>query len=129
MGHLCGSTCKQKTGAAGQTCRTPGKARVVALDVNGKPVSHGGTHTHATLRKKSAAVDMHFDGLSYCGPAEKVGQYFGRKTHRMTVYRWVRELTEKEDEILRPMKVAPAIVGLPMGWWSISRARNTGCLK
>ena len=29
MGHLCGSTCKRKTGQSCQPCRRPGKARLI----------------------------------------------------------------------------------------------------
>ena len=32
-------------------------------------------------------------------------QFFGRDTGSTSVYRWVRELTEKADEVLRLMKV------------------------
>lgn len=63
-----------------------GKARAVALDANGKPVSHDGPHVHATPCKKGTAVDMYSDGLSYRWTAENVGQYFGRETHPITVY-------------------------------------------
>ena len=48
---------------------------------------------------------MYFDGHSYQRVADNMGQYFGRDTGKATVYRWVRELTGKADEILRPMKV------------------------
>ena len=105
MGHLCGSTCKRKTGKACRTCRTAGSARVAVLDDKGAPVKPDGKHPQATPHEKEAAVDMYFDGLSYRRTAENVGQYFGRETHHQTVYRWVRELSEKADEILRPMKV------------------------
>ena len=109
MGHLCGSTCKRKTGIACPTCRASGKTgavKVAVLDENGKPVKPKGRHLHATPHEKEAAVDMYFDGLSYRRTAENIGQYFDRKTNPATVYRWVRELTEKAEAIVRPMKVA-----------------------
>ncbi len=108
MGHLCGSSCKRKSGLACETCRTSGKGkRVIILDENGKPVNPPTPiHPHATPHEKGAAVDMYFDGLSYRRTAENIGQYFDRKTNPATVYRWVRELTERADEIVKPMKVA-----------------------
>ena len=103
MGHLCGSTCRRKTGIACQTCGTAGRARV--LDANGKPVKPPGLHAHATPHEKGSAVDMYYDGISYRRTAENMEQYFGRETGSTSVYRWVREMTAKADEILRPMKV------------------------
>ena len=104
MGHRCGSTCQRKTGIACETCRTSGRVRVVELDENGKPVKPPGPHAQATLHEKGAAVDMYFDGLSYRWIAENMDQYFGRETGQMSVYRWVRKLTEQADAVLRPMK-------------------------
>ena len=39
-------------------------------------------------------------------------QYFGRETGQLSVYRWVRELTEKADAVLRTMKVTTGDVGV-----------------
>ena len=75
------------------------------LDAHGKPVKPPGPHAHATPHEKGAAVDMYYDGLSYRRTAENVGQYFGRETNEATVYRWVRDLAAKADNVLRPMKV------------------------
>ena len=50
-------------------------------------------------------MDLHFDGLSYRQTAENMEQYFGRETTQMSVYGWVRDLSKKADEVLRPMKV------------------------
>ena len=82
-----------------------GKSRVAVLDANGKPVKPEGKRPHATPHEIGAAVDMYFDGLSYRRTAGNMEQYFGRETTPMTVYRWVRELTGKADEVLRPMPV------------------------
>ena len=101
-------TCKRKTGIVCPTCRASGKTgavKVAVLDENGKSVKPKGRHLHATPNEKGAAVDMYFDGLSYRWMAENIGQYFDRKTNPATVYRWVRELTERADEIVRPIKV------------------------
>ena len=106
MGHLCGATGKRKTGTACAPCRRGRKARVAALDANGKPVKPDGKRPHATPHEKGAAVDLHFDGLSCRRTAENIGQYFGRDTTQVTVYRWVRELAQKAAEILRPLKAA-----------------------
>ena len=106
MGHLCGSTCKRKTGGVcAAPCRRPGKSLVALLDANGILVKPPGPHAHATPHEKGAAVDMYYDGLSYCRTAENVGQCSGREINATTVYRWVRGLAAKADEILRPMKV------------------------
>ena len=105
MGHLCGSTCKRKTGQSCQPCRRPGKARVQVLDANGKPVKPAGPHSRATPHEKGAAVDLYFDGHSYRRTADNMEQYFDRETNTATVYRWVRDLSKKADEVLRPMKV------------------------
>ena len=104
MGHLCGANCKRKTG---QPCRTAGGARVVQIDARGKPVkpSPARKYRQATPHEKGAAVEMYFDGLSYRRTAGNMDQFFGRDTGSTSVYRWVRELTEKADEVLRPMKV------------------------
>ena len=105
MGYLCGSTCKRKTGKAYRTCRTFGKTQVVAVDASGKPVKPDGKHPQATPHEKGAAVDMYYEGLSYRRTAENMEQYFGGETGTTSVYCWVRELSAKADEILRPMKV------------------------
>ena len=105
MGHLCGSTCRRKTGQPCRTCRTSGGARVVQLDARGKPVKPPGPHAHATPHEKGAAVDLYFDGHSYRRTAENIGQYFDRETTQVSVYRWVRDLSKKAGEVLRPMKV------------------------
>ena len=76
MGHLCRGNCKRKTGQACQTCRTSGKARVVELDANGKPVKPPGPHAHATPHEKGAAVDLYFDGVSYRRTAENMESVF-----------------------------------------------------
>ena len=106
MGHLCGANCKRKTGQPCQTCRTSGGARVVQLDARGKPVNPpNGQYRQATPHEKGAAVEMYFDGLSYRKTAGNMDQFFGRDTGSTSIYRWVRELTEKADSVLRPMKV------------------------
>ncbi len=107
MGHKCTSdNCKRRTGERCDTCRSGsvGK-RLVVLDANGKPVKPEGKHAHGTAYERGVAVDMYFDGLSYRRVARNMEQYFDRKTGPMTVYRWVRELTAKADDVLRPMKV------------------------
>ena len=38
--------------------------------------------------------------------AGNMEQYFGRETGSTGVYRWVKELTEKTDSVVNPMKVA-----------------------
>ena len=37
-------------------------------------------------------------------------QYFGRETRSTSIYRWVKELTEKADSVIKPMQVATADV-------------------
>ena len=98
---MCGSTGKRKTGQPCQTCRTAGGARLVPIDDRGKPVKPEGKHPHV----KGAAVEMYFDGLSYRRIAGNMDQFFGRETGSTSVYRWVRELTEKADSVVKPMKV------------------------
>ena len=68
MGHLCGSTCKRKTGKACQTCRTAGKPTVVQLDANGTPIRPppAGKYRQATPHEKGAAVDMYFGFCNIC---------------------------------------------------------------
>ena len=75
------------------------------LDANGKPVKPPGPHAHATPHEKGAAVDLYFDGLSYRRTADNMEQYFDRETNTATVYRWVRDLSKKADDVLRLMKV------------------------
>ena len=107
MGHKCTSdNCKRRTGERCDTCRSGsvGK-RLVVLDASGKQVRPEGKRPHATAHEKGSAVDMYFDGHSYRQVARNMEQYFGRKTEAKTVYRWVHELSETADEILRPMKV------------------------
>ena len=100
---------------------------MVQLDARGKPVNPlNGQYRQATPHEKGAAVEMYFDGLSYRRPAENMEQYFGRETWSTSVYRWVRELKEKEEDVLRPMKLTPAACGLPMRWWSRLAARIIG---
>lgn len=105
MGHNCGSNCKRKTGQACVTCRTVGNQRIAVLDDTGKPVKPEGKRPHATPHEKGAAVDMYFDCHSYRKVAGNMEQYFGRKTDTASVYNWVRELTGKAEEVLRPMPV------------------------
>ena len=105
MGHLCRGNCKRKTGQPCQTCRTSGGARLVQLDERGKPVKPPGPHAHATPHEKGAAVDIYFGGHSYRRTAGNIGEYFGKDTNTATVYRWIRDLSKKADEALRPMKV------------------------
>ena len=127
MGHLCGASCKRKTGGRCETCRVGGGGpRVVQLDARGKPVKPEGKHAHATPHEKGAAVDMYFDGHSYRRTADNVGEYFGRDTNTATVYRWVRDLSKKADEVLRPMKVDTGRVWLPMRWWSRLGVKTIG---
>ena len=80
---------------------------MVQLDARGKQVkpAPAGKYRQATPHEKGAAVDLYFDGVSYRWTAENMEQFFGRDTGSTSVYRWVRELTEKADEVLRPMKV------------------------
>ena len=107
MGHLCGASCKRKSGVSCETYRTSGKGkRVVVLDGNGKPVNPATpNYPHATPHEIGAAVDIYFNGLSYRRTAESVEQYFGRETNPATVYRWVHGLTEKADDIAKSIKV------------------------
>ena len=105
MGHLCGSTCKRKTGQRCEPCRRPGGSRVAVLDANGKPVKPRDFRPRATPHEKGAAVDMYFDGLSYRQTARNMDEYFGRKTDQTSIYNWVRELTRKANAIVQPMKV------------------------
>lgn len=101
MGHLCGKSCKRKTGERCDNCRSGSKRpKVAILDAQGKPVKPAGKHPHATPHEIGAAVDMYFDDLSYRRVDGNRGQYFGRDTGEATVYRWVRDLTETADEIL-----------------------------
>ena len=51
-------------------------------------------------------MDLYYDGHSYRKTADNIGQYFDRETNTATVYRWVRDLSKKADEVLRPMQVA-----------------------
>ena len=88
-----------------QTCRIGGGPRIALLDARGKPIKPEGRHPHATPHEKGAAVDLYFDGVSYRRTAENMEQYFGRETGATSVYRWVRELTEKADSVVKPMKV------------------------
>lgn len=90
MGHNCGSTCKRKNGQSCDTCQTSG-------GIHPPMVIHRG---YATPQEKGAAVDMYIDGLSYRKTAQNVETYFGRPTNATTVYRWVRELTEKANDVL-----------------------------
>lgn len=106
MGHLCGAACKRKTGQSCRTCRSTGMVRVVQLDDRGTPIyPRNGQRRHATPHEKGAAVDMYFDGVSYRKTAQNMKQYFGRETNPSTIYRWVRELTEKANSAVKPMKV------------------------
>ena len=106
MGHLCGASCKRKIGQPCQTCRTSGGPRLVQLDARGKPVKPpNGQYRQATPHEKGAAVEMYFDGLSYRRTAGNMDQFFGRETTQVSVYRWVRDLSKKADDVLRPMKV------------------------
>lgn len=89
MGHLCGATCKRKTGQPCDTCR-----------VNG-----GGRRGRATPREMGAAVDMYFDGVSYRKAAQNVETYFDRPTTPMSVYRWTRGLADTANEILGDSKI------------------------
>ena len=97
MGHNCGTTCKRKTGERCDTCRLPGGGAHTA-----PVVIHRG---HATPQEKGAAVDMYIDGLSYRKTAVNVESYFGRPTTAQTVYRWVRELTQKANAVLEGQKI------------------------
>ena len=79
---------------------------MVQLDARGKPVNPpNGQYRQATPHEKGAAVEMYFDGLSYRRTAGNMDQFFGRPTNQMSVYSWVRDLSKKADEVLRPMKV------------------------
>ena len=57
------------------------------------------------INSKGAAVDMYFDGLSCRRTSENKEQYFGRDADPTAVYKWVRDLSKKADEVLRPMKL------------------------
>ena len=73
MGHLCGSTCKRKTGQPCRTCRTSGGARIVQLDARGKPVNPpNGQYRQATPHEKGAAADLYLDSVSYRRTAENI---------------------------------------------------------
>ena len=89
MGHLCGTTCKRKQSIPCETCGLAG----------------GKSRRHANPQEVGAAVDMYFDGLSYRRAAENVGDYFGRPTTGVTVYRWVRQETQKANDIVKDVKV------------------------
>ena len=106
MGHLCGAACKRKTGQSCQTCRSAGTVRLIQLDDRGKPIyPRNGQRRHGTPHEKGATVEMYFDGVSYRKTAQNMKQYFGRETNPSTIYRWVRELTEKANSAVKPMKV------------------------
>ena len=98
MGHKCGTTCKRKASPsiACDTCGLAGGG--TAIEVK----THRG---HATPQEKGAAVDMYLDGLSYRKTAVNVESYFGRPTNPMSVYRWVRELTQKVNAVLDDQKI------------------------
>ena len=51
-------------------------------------------------------MDLYFEGLSCRRIAGNMDQFFERETGSTSVYRWVRELTEKADSAVKPMKVA-----------------------
>ncbi len=96
MGHLCGSTCKRKTGQPCRTCRTPGGARVVQLDARSKPVNPpNGQYRQATPHEKGAVADLYFDGVSYRRTAKNMGEYFGRDMDPTVVYKRVRDLSKR----------------------------------
>ena len=107
MGHKCTSdNCKRRTGERCDTCRSgSGGARLVVLDADGRPVKPEDKRPHATAHEKGSAVDMYFDGHSYRQVARNMGNYFGRETDPASVYNWVRKLTGKADDILRPVPV------------------------
>ena len=106
VGHLCGATCKRKTGQTCLPCRRYGVRRFVELDARGKPINPpNAQRRHATPHEKGAAVDMYFDSVSYRKTAQNMKQYFGRETAPMTIYGWIRDLTAKADSALKPMKV------------------------
>ena len=48
---------------------------------------------------------MYFDGLSYRRTAENIGEYFGRSTNAVTVYRWVQEQTKRTSDVVQDFKV------------------------
>ena len=58
MGHLCGSTCKRKTGIACQTRRSSGKARValIAAISNGRDRGDDQSRLVETLRQTVEAL-------------------------------------------------------------------------
>ena len=101
MGHLCGSTCKRKTGEHCTTCRVGGGQTVLTID----PSNPGKRRQHATPIEIGAAVDMYFDGLSYRRVAENIGDYFHRPTNATTVYRWVRDNTARLKEVVEATPV------------------------
>ena len=80
---------------------------MVQIDARGKPVkpAPAGKYRQATPHEKGAAVEMYFDGLSYRKTAGNMDQFFGQDTDPTAVYRWVRDLSKKADDVLRPMKV------------------------
>ena len=51
-------------------------------------------------------MDLYFNGLSYRRIAGNMEQYFGQETGSTSVYRCGRELMEKADSVVKPMKVA-----------------------
>ena len=101
MGHLCGSTCKRKTGEHCTTCRVGGGQTVLTID----PSNPGKRRQHAKPIEIGAAVDMYFDGLSYRRVAENIGDYFHRPTNATTVYRWVRDNTARLKEVVEATPV------------------------
>ena len=101
MGHLCGSSCKRKTGERCDTCRTGGRSNVLTIDAD-NPTPR---RKHATPIEIGAAVDMYFDGISYRRVAENIGDYFHRPTNATSVYNWVRQETAKAKGALADIKV------------------------
>ena len=86
------------------TCRRKQDPRWKCEGCKGRPVDDH-SHRHATPQEIGAAVDMYFDGLSYRRAAENVGDYFGRPTSAMTVYRWVQEHSRRASELVGDEKV------------------------
>ena len=88
MSHMCGSTCKRKTGQRCDTCRRPGafgNAQVIdRRDLENQT-------RHATPTEIEAALQMHLAGLSYRQVAAALEEHFGRPTNASTVCRWVRK--------------------------------------
>ena len=99
MSHMCGSTCKRKTGEGCQTCGLSGSHAPIVLQPGEK------RRGHAPPQLVGLALDMYFDGLSYRRTAEKLGEHFGQDTNPATVFRWVQEYSKRAADVVSSQKV------------------------